>query len=204
VLSHEVKQARYLYLLILSVNAYNARAAFNKPDRPANKGKYTVCPGVLQMLIAFWLIIMVAGCLAVGLFIIWRNRGNGGDEFGPWDEEDEVARKEPYFRREVVEAKVRSLFPRQDPSEILRLLDGIPTFVWRRERMQLNILKLSDGDMARLRRYTEAAGSQLGALEVVNKAEYPRSSRSGPSAGPAPKRVVERDIRQYLNWLKRR
>jgi|SRR5215213_6387359 len=155
------------------------------------------------MLLAFWLIIMVIGCLTVGLFIIWRDRGNGGGEFTPWDEEDELARKEPYFRREVVEAKVRSLFPRHDPSEILQLLDGFPPSFGGRERMQLNILKLSDGDMARLRRYIEAAGSPLGALGVMQKAEYPRSSRTGPSS-PAPKRVVERDIRQYLNWLKRR
>lgn len=156
------------------------------------------------MSIAFWLMIMVISCLAVGVFIIWFGRVNGWGELTPWDDEEEMARKEPYFRREVVEAKGRSLFPRHDPSEILQLLDGVPPSFWGRERMQLNILKLSDGDMARLRHYVEASGSVLGAMEVVDKAEYPWSSRAQSSRSPAPKWIVERDIRQYLKWLKRR
>ena len=152
---------------------------------------------------AFWLIIVVIGCVAVGVFIVWSSWGGGLREITPWDDEEEMARKEPYFRREIVEAKVRSLFPSHDPSEILRLLDGVPPPFGGQERMQLDILKLSGCDMARLRHYIEVCGSALGAMEVINKAEYPWSSRVG-SSSPAPKWIVERDIRQYLRWLERR
>ena len=152
---------------------------------------------------ALWLVILLVGGLAVGVYIIWFGRGAGFGAVTPWDDEEEMARKGPYFRREVVEAKVSSLFPRQDPSEILRLLDGAPPPFGAHERMQLDILKLSGGDVARLRHYIELCGSASGAVEVVNKAEYPWSSRFD-SSGPAPKWIVERDTRRYLKWLKRR
>lgn len=155
------------------------------------------------MAFAFWFIIMAIGGAAVAAFVIWFVQGDRGGEYTPWDDEEVVARKEPYFRREVVEAKVRSLFPSHDPSEILRLLDGVQPSLGSLEQMQLDILKLSDGDVARLRHYIEVSGSLWGALEVVSKAEYPRSSRID-SSSPTPKWVVEKDVRQYLKWLKRR
>src|SRR4030095_3570667 len=93
--------------------------------------------------------------------------------------EREFAKKKPYFRREVVEAKVKSLFPGKDPKLILQVLDDdIPT-VFGVERTQLNILKLSDGDVNQLVHYVEMAKSGRDFIEVINLAEYPESSRIG-------------------------
>jgi len=114
----------------------------------------------------------------------------------------------PYFRREVVEAKVKSLFPQHAPAEILQLLDSdIPSFVGF-ERVQLDILKLSDGDTDKLHHYIELAKSQRDFMKVINLAEYPESSkrdlRDKDLFWGDHKKEIERDFRQYLKWLKKK
>lgn len=74
--------------------------------------------------------------------------------------------------------------------------------------MQLNILKLSEGDLDQLRHYIEVAKSERDFMKVIELAEYPESSRIGLRDknlfGGAHKRLIERDSRQYLNWLKKK
>jgi hypothetical protein len=58
-----------------------------------------------------------------------------------------------------VVAAVRASFPRADPDEILAVLDeyGVEAYQRERDRVQLAILRLSDGDPAKLRYFLEVA-----------------------------------------------
>lgn len=76
------------------------------------------------------------------------------------------------------------------------------------ERVQLDILKLSNGDVEKLHHYIELAKSQHGFMKVINLAEYPESSRRDLHDKDLfwgkHKKEIERDFRQYLKWLKNR
>ncbi|MDQ3908011.1 MAG: hypothetical protein M3268_06665 [Acidobacteriota bacterium] len=148
------------------------------------------------------------GGLACLVFLVWFDRRNRVSVIGPWDQERELAKKKPYFRREMVEAKVKSLFPNGELAEILRLLDdnNIPS-VWGRERIQLDILKVSGGDLDRLRHSIDEAKRDF--MSVIRLAEYPEGSRIDVlDIGKLPydehRRVFGNDLRQYLDWLKKR
>ena len=158
------------------------------------------------MSLTVWIGIVAIACLPIWLSLRRFNRRNRVEVFTPQDSDRDLARKGPYFRREVVEAKVKSLFPGCDPAEIMRLLD-VPSFR-EPERMQLNILKLSDRDPDRLRHYIEVARTGRGSIEVIDSAEYPESSRIGMQDKDffwgEHKRLIERDTQQYLKWLKKK
>jgi hypothetical protein len=128
--------------------------------------------------------------------------------FNPRDSEREEAKNRPFFRPKVVETKVKSLFPDHDSTEILRLLEDLPSF-WGVERMKLNVLKLSNGDLDQLLHYSKVAASDRDFIEVINQAEYPEFSRVDPNEiDKLPydqlRRLMERDTKQYLNWIKKR
>ena len=157
------------------------------------------------MSVALWIVVVGIACLAVWLFLRWVDRRSRVEVYTPQDAGRELARLKPDFRREVVEAKVKSLFPGHNPAEILRLLDDdVPSF-WGAERMQLGILKLSNGDLEQLRYYIGVARSERDFMKVIELAEYPESSRAGIHDKDLfygeHKRLIERDFRQYLNWL---
>jgi hypothetical protein len=161
-----------------------------------------------MMPVAFWILIVITGVLAVVFFLKWFARRNRVKMFSPRDMESECAKKLPYFRPEVVQAKVKSLFPNHDSAEILRLLEIVPSF-WGVERTQLNILKLSNGDMDQLHNYIAVASSDRDFLEVIDLAEYPEFSRiNADDIDTLPyeelKRLIGRDTRQYLEWLKKK
>ena len=158
------------------------------------------------MSFTLWILIAGIACLAVWLFLRWFNRKNSVQVYTPQVDDRQLARLKPYFRREVVEAKVKSLFPHRDPAEILQLLDSdLPSF-WGLERMQLDILKLSNGNFDQLRYYIELAKSERDFMKVINLAECPESSQRDIHDQDlfwgAHKRDIERDLRQYLDWLK--
>ena len=159
------------------------------------------------MSLAFWIVVLVVAGLAIWLFLRWFDRRNRVEVYTPQDESRQSAKLKPYFRREVVEAKVKSLFPGREPADILRLLDDVPS-VMGRERMQLNVLKLSNGEEGQLLHYLEVAKSERGFLKIIDLAEHPESSRIGLGDKDLfwgeHKRLLERDFRQYLNWLKKR
>ena len=106
----------------------------------------------------------------------------------------------------MVESKVKYLFPEHNPSEILQLLDDGITSFFERERMQLDVLKLSNGDLDKLKHYIALAESE--SLKVRRLAEYPESSKrdlqSKDLLWGEHKKEIERDFRQYLNWLKQK
>ncbi len=160
------------------------------------------------MSLMFWIAFVVIACLAIWLCLRWFDRRSRVEVYSPQDDDRGLARLKPYFRREVVEAKIKSLFPNHNPAEILQLLDNdLPSF-WGLERMQLNILKLSNGDIDQLRYYIEVARSQRDFMRVINLAEYPESSSMDIHDKNLfygeHKRLIERDFRQYLNWLKKK
>lgn len=160
------------------------------------------------MSLTFWIVIAGITCLAIWLFLTWFNRKNSVQVFTPQDSNRQSEKLEPYFRREVVEAKVKLLFPHQDPAEILQLLDtDIPSLLGL-ERMQLDILKLSNGNLDQLQYYIGIARSERDFMTVINLAEYPESSQRDihdkDLFWSAHKREIERDFRQYLNWLKKK
>ena len=158
------------------------------------------------MSLTSWILLVVLVCVAIWRLVRWFGRGSGAAGYTPQDEDRQFAILEPYFRREVVEAKVKSLFP-NDPAAILQLLDNeVPAR--ERERMQLNVLKLSNGDMDQLRHYIDLAKSEREFIKVTGLAEYPKSSRRDINDmnlfDAAHKRLIEKDFRQYLNWLKKK
>jgi len=160
------------------------------------------------MSLTFWLVVAGIAGLGIWLFLRWFNRKNRVDVYNPQDADRHLARLKPYFRREVVEAKVKSLFPNRDPAEILQLLDSdVPSF-WGLERMQLDILKLSNGNMDQLRHYIEVARSERDFIKVIQLAESPESSlgdiHDKDLFWGEHKVEIERDFRQYLNWLKKK
>ena len=154
-----------------------------------------------------WIVIAIVAALA-GWFLLlrWFNRRNRVEVYTKGDESRQLAKLKSYFRREVVESKVKCLFPEHNPSEILQLLDDGITSFFERERMQLDVLKLSNGDLDKLKYYLGLAESE--SLKVRRLAEYPESSKrdlqSKDLLGGDHKKEIERDFRQYLNWLKKK
>src|SRR5262245_16032094 len=155
-----------------------------------------------------WIIIGLIAALIIWLLLRWFKRSVRVDVYTPSDGSRQSAKLKPYFRREVVEAKVKYLFPQHAPGEILKLLDNdIPSFSGL-ERVQLDILKLSNGDTEKLHHYIELAKSQRDFMKVINLAEYPESSKRDLHDQDLfwgeHKKEIERDFRQYLKWLKKK
>jgi hypothetical protein len=117
----------------------------------------------------------------------------------------ELRRKKPFFQRRIVEARAKAMFPNHAPAEILEVLDEYkPGLAELAPRVQLAILKLSDGDFARLRYQLDAAKSDY--RDVILPAENPEFVRlpmdSWLAMSEAEKdRLSNRDVQQYLDWL---
>jgi len=157
------------------------------------------------MRLTFWITIVAFACLTIWLFLKWFDRRNRVEVYTPRNADREIARLNPYFRREVVLRKVKSLFPNEDQDKILNLLDtDIPSF-WGTERLQLDILKLSDGNLDQLQHYIGVAKSEH-RMKVIELAEHPESSpfdiNDKNLFWGEHKQLIERDFRQYLKWLK--
>ena len=89
-------------------------------------------------------------------------------------------------------------------AEVLAELDRYGAADWQRERdrVQLAILKLADGDFAALQQHTDVACTDY--RDVLAAAEYPAYSQHGwpsPSAGAARAEMFEADWDQYRKWL---
>ena len=116
----------------------------------------------------------------------------------------ELSRKKPLFRRDLVEAKVQSLFPEQS-GEILQLLDEYdPDLGEGASRLKLDILKLSGGDPEQLRVQIIAAKRDF--RDVILMAENPDFLRIGMGSwlamSDAEKDALSnRDVQQYIDWL---
>src|SRR5438045_7261085 len=82
----------------------------------------------------------------------------------------------PHTRDEVV-AVVQKTFPESAHSRVLELLDsyGVESYERERERVQLAILKLSEGNEEKLREFVAVAKRDY--RDVLFWTEYPEESR---------------------------
>jgi hypothetical protein len=154
-----------------------------------------------------WIIIIAIIGLAMWGVFRWVDHRNSVDVYTPQDEQDHLDRLKPYYRREVVERKVRSLFPDQDHAQILQLLDDTTPEFWGLERMQLSILRLSRGNLDQLHHYLKIANSPGGFIKVMQLAESPNSSRVVDDKElfwGRHKKLIEKDFREYEKWLKQK
>ena len=108
------------------------------------------------------------------------------------------------YNRDLVIAKTRECFPNEDQEKVMDILDlyGKESHVRELERVQIAILKLSDGDLENLRAYVEIAKSDF--RDVLASAEYPEEMSKQVwkmSDKEEVKRIRERDRQQYIDWL---
>ena len=82
----------------------------------------------------------------------------------------------PHSRDEVV-AVVQKTFPETSYSRVLELVDtyGVESYERERERVQLAILKLSEGNEEKLREFVAVAKRDY--RDVIFWAEYPEEAR---------------------------
>lgn len=107
------------------------------------------------------------------------------------------------YTRELVMKKSKEVFPQEDRTMVMSLLDqyGGEPHEQERERVQLAILKLSDGDMEKLRERIKVAKEDF--RDVLAYAEYPLQMKSVTRKVGAreAKEIREKDRKQYLDWL---
>ena len=108
-------------------------------------------------------------------------------------------------RRKVLE-KIAQYWPNEDPREIMNILDeyGVESYEVGRARVQLAILKLSEGERDRLDELVRMAKRDY--PDVQAYAEYPEEMRIGfvglrKLPAEEVKAVRQRDREQYLEWL---
>jgi hypothetical protein len=107
--------------------------------------------------------------------------------------------------RELVIQKVEALFPAERRDAVLDALDRYAGDAPEgRARVQLAILKASNGDHEQLREWVDVA--QRDFRDVLAAAEYPGQMAlgfTGMSALPATERdrIVRQDREQWLAWL---
>jgi hypothetical protein len=101
---------------------------------------------------------------------------------------------------------IRRDFPQLPEADVLAVLDCYGTSDWQRERdrVQLAVLKLANGDFDALRQHTDVACSDY--RDVLGAAEYPAYSRHGwrtPFERGERAKTFEADWNQYQAWLQR-
>lgn len=158
------------------------------------------------------IVLLVLGgvsILLLTLFIVRRRRE--AHEIGPVRDSRGFRKTKPFFQRNVVERKVRSLFPDIASHEILVLLDAVRPSPFGLERLQLALLKLSDGNLDELRKLVAVVTSKGGLekaadIQLIGTAETPEAQRMGYEyLNLLPKDqepIFQRDLRQYLRWVK--
>src|SRR5262245_27783776 len=108
------------------------------------------------------------------------------------------------YDRELVVSKIRECFPAETAENVLATLDqyGTESYERERERVQIAILKLANGNLEELPRLIQVAKRDY--RDVLASAEYPEAMRRDTwSIEDARERekIRERDLRQYVEWL---
>jgi hypothetical protein len=114
----------------------------------------------------------------------------------------------PKVTRDDVIRIIRRDFAHEDEQTVVRLLDEYGTEKWQpdRDRVQLAALKLSNGDVHKLREFVKTAKSDF--RDVVAPAEYPGFWKVGfvGVERMSPQQVTqlkEDDWDQYHSWFHR-
>jgi len=119
----------------------------------------------------------------------------------------EMNQPTPTVTRADVERVVRRDFPAEAFSEVLTLLDayGIEDYEREKDRVQLAVLKLAQGNREKLRR--EIDGAKCDYRDTLLSAEYPgygkRMFHLDKASEEKKSQVIERDWKQYIDWLSR-
>lgn len=116
--------------------------------------------------------------------------------------------KQSFFRRDIVESKVRALFPFPVVAEVLEILNEYQAFSEQHSaRVHLAVLKLSDGNLEKLREQVMAAKRDF--RDVVNPIEHPGIFRMGVGAwyrlsDDEKEKVSKEDHDHYMAWIQRK
>jgi hypothetical protein len=106
--------------------------------------------------------------------------------------------------RNLVLKKLRDCFPdAAKAEEALAILDTYGTESWHREkdRVQLALLKISDGDLEKLSLYTRGAQSDY--RDTLVSAEFYEESQASSKTPSAEMKVIrKRDQENYEAWLR--
>jgi hypothetical protein len=114
----------------------------------------------------------------------------------------------PTVTRADVERIVRREFSPDRELEILAMLSEYGTEEWHGEpdRVHLAILKLSGGDLERLRMQVETAKSDY--RDVLGPAEYPGYTkhmfRIDRLSADEQQKIIDADWKQYQDWFSKR
>ncbi|MDQ3063971.1 MAG: hypothetical protein M3R14_14090 [Acidobacteriota bacterium] len=111
------------------------------------------------------------------------------------------------YNEDLVVAKIKQCFPsfpnkEQEKIMAILVLYGKESYECETERVQIAVLKLSDGDLEKLRENVDAAKNDY--RDILAFAEYPEQMSRDTwkmSDKEEVKRIQERDRLQYLNWL---
>ena len=107
----------------------------------------------------------------------------------------------------LVEDKVITHFGQERLSEVLEILSdyGKESHEKEVDRVQLGMIKLSDGNIEYLKQYLISAKQDY--RNILAYAEYPEQMRNDTwrsgSDKKEKKRIIERDREQYEQWLKK-
>lgn len=128
--------------------------------------------------------VAFAGVAVVFALSFMGKRSREAHEIGPQRDSRGMRKKKPFFRRDVVEQKVSSLFPATASNQILALLDEALPTTFELQRLQLALLKLSDGNLDELQRLLELVASDAGLkkavdIKLIGAAEWPEAQRLG-------------------------
>ena len=112
----------------------------------------------------------------------------------------------PQITRAMIEDRVRQIFPDTDPAAVLAVLDQYGTAPGEpeHERVQMSILKLSEGTWEKLENYVKAAKWDY--RDALAGAEYPGFldvgfTGIGEMTPDQRRSLVEADEKQYKDWL---
>ena len=148
----------------------------------------------------------------IGLVIVVLRRRQRAQESGPQRDDRRLRAMKPFQHREVVDRKITSMFSEAERNEVVRLLDADLPSSFGLERLQLALLKLSNGNLGELRRLVESVTSDTGRSKaeytrVIGRAEWPEADRMGEEyvklLPEDQEPVFQRDLRQYLRWVKK-
>jgi hypothetical protein len=154
-----------------------------------------------------WIIAGIIALIGACVILFSRHRSKLANESGPQRQDRTLAKLKPFFIREIVETKVDSLFTKDERDDVLQLLDSDLPEGCGLERLQLAILKLSDGNLTSLRHYIAIARANY--TDVIGPVEYPGALKIGLEqfvrlSNPEQEAITRRDLHRYLRWLKSR
>lgn len=108
------------------------------------------------------------------------------------------------YNEDLVLVKIKQCFPNQELEAVMAILAlyGKESYERETQRVQVAVLKLSDGNLEKLRENIEAAKDDY--RDILASAEYHEQMSRDTwkmSDKEEVKRIQETDRLQYLNWL---